>query len=153
MASAENILEMPNSERFKRGHGKPGKMGILGKRENIISVKNTKHQKLSHSTALHSQGYWSVLTTLKCDLTKCLKTYVLVRNALKFSVWNTAFPTGLIQIGPLKMSFHTGLIKVKCKTNKFWEDRLESSLENGKHCPWGGKGESKKGFKKAVASF
>lgn len=57
---------------------------------------------------------------LKCDLTKCLKTLVLVRNALKFSVHhgNTAFPTEVIQIGPLKMSFYTGLIKVKCKKKK-----------------------------------
>lgn len=115
MAPAENTLEMQNSERFKRGPRKPGKMGIWGKIENL--VKNTKHKKPSRFTALHRQGQLRILISLKCDLTKCLKTYVLVRNALKFSVHhrNTAFPIGVIQTAPQKISFHMGLIKAKCK--------------------------------------
>lgn len=46
MAFAENTLEMQNSDRFKRGPGKPRKMGIWGKIENMVSVKNKTQKSL-----------------------------------------------------------------------------------------------------------
>lgn len=62
-----------------------------------------------------------ILICLQCDLTKYLKTFVLVKGALKFSVHhgNTAFQIGVIQAGALKMQIPTGVIKVKLKKKSF----------------------------------
>ncbi|KAJ7423369.1 hypothetical protein BTVI_09990 [Pitangus sulphuratus] len=100
LASPENALELQKRERFKRGLGKSGKDGHFEEDKEYTSSEKDREKNLPlHSTALHSQGYLRILVCLKRDLTKYLKTYVLVRGALKSSVrhGNTALPIGVSQ--------------------------------------------------------
>lgn len=54
-------------------------------RENGI-IEKKKKKKAFYSTATHSPRHLQIFTCLEYDLIKCLKTYVLVKSALKFSV-------------------------------------------------------------------